>query len=80
MTFRYEIDESNTVRAWDLTPREDGTEDIPFLLQPHNPANGLAWESKEEAETWITEVIHNLENPPVVEPTEPTEEIAPTVE
>lgn len=60
MSFRYEIDKDNTVRAWnDATPNEN---DAPFLLQPDWP-NGTAWANKDEAESWVKALIESLENP-----------------
>ncbi len=48
--YRYEVDENNTVRLWDIdNPNEN---DAPILLQPHNP-NGQDWSNRQEAVDWI---------------------------
>ena len=63
--FRYEIDENNAIRCWNLDiPDEQGR---PFLYQPVNP-NGNAWADHAEAEAWVNEFIQELLKPaPVIE-------------
>ena len=48
--FKYEIDEDNIVRLWDLDrPNEN---DAPVLIQPYNQ-DGKEWKSKKEATEWV---------------------------
>jgi hypothetical protein len=67
--YKYEIDEQNTVRIWDIEVVNENNE--PFLLQPYYP-NSIPWESKEAAENWAINYINELLNP-VLEVTETTE-------
>lgn len=58
--YRYEIDESNAIRAWD-----DGNPDElgrPFLLQPEWP-DGTPWANKEEATAWAEAFVKMMEDP-----------------
>lgn len=58
--YRYEIDDANAVKVWDLeNPNELNA---PFLFQPEWP-NGTAWASKKEAEDWALLFIDSLQNP-----------------
>jgi proteasome lid subunit RPN8/RPN11 len=60
--FKYEIDESNTIRIWDLNnPNEN---DAPFFLQPEHP-DGTAWPSKTDAEQWAVNFINDLLKPAI---------------
>jgi len=69
--YKYEVNEVNEVFMWDLeNPNE---EDKPFFFQPQHP-DGVAWENKEAAESWASEFILNLLNPPAVEEEVPTVE------
>ena len=59
--YKYEIDENNAVRIWDLTnPYEN---DAPFFYQPDYP-DGTAWENKEAAEKWVVDIINEWLKPP----------------
>ena len=54
--YKYEIDENNAVRIWDLTnPNEN---DAPFFYQPDYP-DGTAWENKSTAEQWAVDTIND---------------------
>lgn len=44
---RYEVDETNTVRAWN----DELVQTEPFLLQPHHP-DGTPFTDKADAEAW----------------------------
>lgn len=69
--YKYEVNDANAVFMWDLeNPNEN---DKPFFFQPHQP-DGQAWQDKEQAERWASEMILNLINPPVVEEEVPTVE------
>jgi hypothetical protein len=58
--YKYEIDENNAVRIWDLTnPNEN---DAPFFYQPDYP-DGIAWENKEAAEKWVVDTINEWLKP-----------------
>jgi hypothetical protein len=60
--YKYEIDEQNAVRIWDIeNPYEDNA---PFFFQPNYPDN-KPWESKKAAETWVTDIINEWLKPPV---------------
>jgi len=62
--YKYEIDDNNEVRVWDLkNPNEF---DAPFLYQPTWPDN-TPWQSRQAAEQWVIAEINNLLTPPVVE-------------
>ena len=62
--FKYEIDENNAIRIWNLEiPNEN---DAPFLFQPNYP-DYTPWESKEAAEEWAINEINTMLNPPVEE-------------
>lgn len=62
--YKYEIDENNAVRIWDLTnPYENNA---PFFYQPDYP-DGTPWESREAAETWVIDVINEWLKPPAEE-------------
>ena len=63
--YEYEIDENNTVRIWDLdNPYENNA---PFFYQPEHP-DGVAWESRDAAEQWVTNFLDKLlETDPVDE-------------
>jgi hypothetical protein len=64
--YKYEIDENNVVRIWDINnPNEN---DAPFLFQPDHPDN-KPWESKEAAEEWTVNIINEWLKP-VIEVTE----------
>ena len=67
--YKYEIDEQNAVRIWDIEVVNENNQ--PFLFQPHHP-NSIPWESKEAAENWVIDYINELLNP-VLEITETTE-------
>jgi len=55
--YEYEIDENNTVRIWDLdNPYENNA---PFFYQPEHP-DGVAWESRDAAEQWVTNFLDKL--------------------
>ncbi len=57
MRYRYEIDDTNTVRVWDdENPNENGA---PFLLQPDRP-DGRSWADREEAQGWVDAFIAGL--------------------
>jgi hypothetical protein len=58
--YRYEIDENNEVRIWDLVNTNE--ENAPFIYQPHWP-NGTAWADAAEATAWAIAFIESLENP-----------------
>jgi hypothetical protein len=67
--YKYEIDEQNAVRIWDI---ENVYEDnAPFFFQPDYP-DGTPWESKEAAEEWTINIINDWLKP-AVEVTETTE-------
>jgi len=71
MKYKYEIDDQNAVRVWDLeNPNE---ENKPFLYQP-NQSDGTAWESSEQAKNWIEALIEEWNQPVVEVVEEPTEE------
>jgi len=54
VNYRYEIDENNEIRIWDLdNPNEL---DAPFLYQPTWP-DMTPWGSREEAESWALAFI-----------------------
>lgn len=54
--YKYEIDENNAVRIWDLNnPNENN---VPFFYQPDYP-DGTPWEDKDAAEKWALETINN---------------------
>lgn len=55
--YKYEIDESNAVRVWDLVNIDELNR--PFLFQPVNP-NGSEWTSFAEAEAWVNAYIQEL--------------------
>ena len=58
--YRYEIDEQNAIRIWDVeNPNEI---DAPFFFQPDWP-NATPWASKEESTAWVELFIESLENP-----------------
>jgi hypothetical protein len=60
MKYKYEIDEPNAIRVWDL---ENFNElDAPFFFQPDWP-DTTPWASKEEAEDWALVFVESLENP-----------------
>lgn len=57
MRYRYEIDEQNTIRAWDDgNPNENGA---PFLLQDVHP-DGRAWADQDEARAWVETLFVDL--------------------
>ena len=60
--YKYEIDENNVVRIWDLTAPNGN--DAPFFYQPDHP-DGTPWENKEAAEKWVVEIINEWLTPPV---------------
>ena len=72
MKYKYEIDDQNTIRVWDLENPNEA--DAPFLLQPYNPENGQVWNTKEEATAWIEALIEEWNQPVVEVVEEPTEE------
>lgn len=55
MTFRHEIDETNTLRIW------HSELEAPVLFQPHYP-NGDDW-TAEQAEEWAQIYLTSLEDP-----------------
>jgi hypothetical protein len=60
MSYRFEIDEVNAIRVWDLDhPNKDNA---PFFYQPDWPS-GIAWADAEEAQAWAELFIESLENP-----------------
>lgn len=57
MRYRYEIDDLNVVRIWDLeNPNEDN---LPFMLQAKWP-NGTPWANSAEAASWAEQAILSL--------------------
>jgi hypothetical protein len=65
MRYRYEIDETNSVRVWDEeNPNENGA---PFLLQDVHP-DGRAWANRAEAQEWVEAFIAELIAPAIVLP------------
>jgi hypothetical protein len=71
MKYKYEIDQQNTIRVWDLeNPNENNA---PFLLQPYNPANGQVWSDQDTAKQWIEAQIEEWNKPPIEQPEEITE-------
>lgn len=53
--FRYEVDENNAVRIWDV----NAVDNKPFIFQPDYP-DTTPFGSKENAETWAVDYINNL--------------------
>lgn len=79
MEFRYEIDETNTLRVW------NDEQAAPFLLQPTYP-NGDEW-TVEQATAWAEVLITSLSDTTAplpggsaAEPTIPRPEIVPVPE
>jgi hypothetical protein len=65
--YKYEIDAQNAVRIWDM---ENVYEDnAPFFFQPDHP-DTTPWESREAAETWVTDIINEWLKPApeIIEP------------
>jgi hypothetical protein len=59
MRYRYEVDENNTLRIWDLEqPNHDGS---PIILQPDFP-DATPW-TREQAEEWAEDWIEMMTNP-----------------
>jgi hypothetical protein len=58
--YKYEIDQENAVKIWDLENPNDLN--APFIFQPDWP-DTTPWASKEEAEDWAQVFIESLENP-----------------
>lgn len=59
MRYRYEVDEKNTLRIWDLEkPNHDGS---PIILQPDFP-DATPW-TREQAEEWAADWIEMMTNP-----------------
>lgn len=59
MRYRYEVDESNTLRIWDLEqPSHNGD---PIILQPDFP-DVTPW-TLEQAEEWAADWIEMMTNP-----------------
>lgn len=55
--FKYEVDENNVVRLWDVdNPNEDN---IPILIQPQKPTDE-EWSNKKEAIDWIEGYLEDL--------------------
>jgi hypothetical protein len=60
--YKYEIDEQNAVRIWNIeNPYEDNA---PFFFQPNYP-DATPWESREAAETWVTDIINEWLKSPI---------------
>lgn len=75
--FKYEIDDSNAIRCWNLNNPDEL--DRPFLYQPVKP-DGTAWADRAEAEAWAVEFIQEMLKPApeIVEVVDAEEAIEPT--
>jgi hypothetical protein len=57
MRYRYEINDKNEIRIWDLeNPNENGA---PFFFQPDQPS-GERWLNYEQAQAWVKSFISSL--------------------
>jgi hypothetical protein len=75
VNYKVEIKDNNTIEVFDLdNPNENNA---PFLRQDVHP-DGRAWESREEAQSWIDSILIEWAKPaeePAEEPAEVVEHI-----
>ena len=75
MNYKIDILDNNTIEVFDLdNPTETGA---PFLRQDVHP-DGRAWESKEEAQTWIDNLFIEWSKPAEKEVEQSTPNLSPT--
>jgi len=55
--YRFEIDDTNTVKIWD--EKNPNELNAPFILQPDHP-DARPWVDRKEAESWANAFVSSL--------------------